>query len=218
MATKRSDEELYGCVFCAHVQRTVEECDASIFFSPRKLFEHLARHPRPLPVVPGFTVVDEAEVPFNLVNNYDLHLRRPPAASPLDEVREGIAGMPVATAIKPVRKMHGMRLLPDHTPAFELAEGARISGIEFPSKYMGEWVLGWHDGAKKSVPFDVIRLEPPPKNEVRMGGTSTVVAVARWRHAPKAKDGSEWLRFDKGDVISNISCKCFSSLSCLQLR
>lgn len=219
VATKRSDEELYACVFCAHTQKTVEECDATIFFSPRKLFEHLARHPRPLPKVPGFTVVEEAELPAELRNNYDLHVKRSAAPSPLDEVREEIATLPVAIALKTVRKMHGMRLLHDHTPAFELAEGARITGIEFPSKYMGEWALGWHDGAKKSVPFDVIRLEPPPKNEVRMGGTSSTVAVARWRHSPKAKDGSEWLKFDKGDVISNISCGlCFSLLfRCQQL-
>lgn len=207
VATKRSDEELYGCIFCAHAQRTVEECDATIFFSPRKLFEHLARHPRPLPKVPGFTVVEEAEIPTELRNNYDLHLKRSAAPSPLDDVREEISTLPVATALKTVRKMHGMRLLHDHTPAFELAEGARIIGIEFPSKYQGEWALGWHDGAKKSIPFDVIRLESPPKNEVRMGGTSNIVAVARWRHSPKTKDGGEWLRFDKGDVISNISCE-----------
>lgn len=210
MATKRSDEQLFGCVFCAHSQHTLEECDATVFFTSRKLFEHLARHPRPLPQVPGFTVVEEAEVPFNLRNNYDLHFKRPQVPSPLDPVRDGIIALPTATAIKPVRKMYGMRMLHDQTPAFELADGARITGIEFPAKYQGEWALGWHDAAKKSVPFDVIRLVPPPKNEVKMGGTSTITAVARWKFAPKAKDG-EWLKFDKGEFISNISCELFRS-------
>lgn len=152
--------------------------------------------------------MEEGEVPLDLRNNYDLHFKKPQAKSPMDGVRDEIASLPVATALKTIRKMYGMRMLPDQTPAFELAEGARVTGIEFPAKYQGEWALGWHDGAKKSVPFDLIRLEPPPSNEVKPGGASTMTAVAKWRFAPKSKDG-QWLKFDKGETISNISCELF---------
>ncbi|TIC98868.1 hypothetical protein CH35J_005544 [Colletotrichum higginsianum] len=205
VATKRGDELLYGCVFCVQAQRTLEECDATVFFSQRKLFDHLARHPRPLPQVPGIIAIEEAEIPPNLRNNYDLHFRAPPQESPLAGKQTEIAQRPTATAKQTVKRMYGMRLLYDNTPAFELANGARISGIEFPEKYNGEWVMGWHEGNFGSAPLDVLKLEPPPKSEVRMDTTSNISAVARWRFAPRAKDGGDWLRFDRGERITNIS-------------
>ncbi|GKT48565.1 uncharacterized protein ColSpa_08746 [Colletotrichum spaethianum] len=205
VATKRADELLYGCVFCVHAQRTLEECDATVFFSQKKLFEHLARHPRPLPQVPGIMAIEEAEIPPNLRNNYDLHFRAPPKESPLAGKQTELAQRPAATATQTVKRMYGMRLLYDNTPAFELANGARISGIEFPQKYNGEWVMGWHEGNFGSVPLDVLKLEPPPKGEIRMDTTSNISAVARWKFAPKMKDGGDWLRFDQGEKITNIS-------------
>ncbi|WQF80174.1 Putative SH3 domain-containing protein [Colletotrichum destructivum] len=205
VATKRGDELLYGCVFCVQAQRTLEECDATVFFSQRKLFDHLARHPRPLPQVPGIIAIEEAEIPPSLRNNYDLHFRAPPQESPLAGKQTEIAQRPTATAKQTVKRMYGMRLLYDNTPAFELANGARISGIEFPEKYNGEWVMGWHEGKFGSAPLDVLKLEPPPKSEVRMDTTSNISAVARWRFAPRPKDGGDWLRFDRGERITNIS-------------
>ncbi|KAK2028058.1 SH3 domain-containing protein [Colletotrichum zoysiae] len=205
VATKRADELLYGCVFCVHAQRTLEECDATVFFSQKKLFEHLARHPRPLAQVPGITVVEEAEIPPNLRNNYDLHFRAPPKESPLAGKQEEMAQRPTATATQTVKRMYGMRLLYDNTPAFELANGARLSGVVFPERYNGEWAMGWHEGNFGSAPLDVLKLEPPPKEEVRMDTTSNISAVARWKFAPRTKDGGDWLRFDQGDTITNIS-------------
>lgn len=212
VATKRGDELLYGCVFCVQAQRTLEECDATVFFSQRKLFDHLARHPRPLPQVPGIIAIEEAEIPPSLRNNYDLHFRAPPQESPLAGKQTEIAQRPTATAKQTVKRMYGMRLLYDNTPAFELANGARISGIEFPEKYNGEWVMGWHEGNFGSAPLDVLKLEPPPKSEVRMDTTSNISAVARWRFAPRAKDGGDWLRFDRGERITNISCESLPDL------
>ncbi|KAK1988014.1 SH3 domain-containing protein [Colletotrichum cereale] len=206
VATKRADELLYGCVFCVQNQRTLEECDATVFFSQKKLFEHLARHPRPLPQVPGVMVIEEAEIPPDLRNNYDLHFRAPPKESPLAGKQTEIAQRPTATATQTVKRMYGMRLLYDNTPAFELANGARVSGIVFPEKYNGEWIMGWHEGNFGSAPLDVLKLEPPPKGEVRMDTTSNISAVARWKFAPRTKDGGDWLRFDQGDTITNISC------------
>ncbi|KZL87352.1 sh3 domain-containing protein [Colletotrichum incanum] len=205
VATKRADELLYGCVFCVHAQRTLEECDATVFFSQKKLFEHLARHPRPLPQVPGILAIEEAEIPPNLRNNYDLHFRAPPKESPLAGKQMEMAQRPAATATQTVKRMYGMRLLYDNTPAFELANGARISGIEFPEKYNGEWIMGWHEGNFGSAPLDVLKLEPPPKGEIRMDTTSNISAVARWKFAPRTKDGGDWLRFDQGERITNIS-------------
>ncbi|TDZ37716.1 hypothetical protein C8035_v007677 [Colletotrichum spinosum] len=207
VATKRADELLFGCVFCVHSQRTLEECDATVFFTQKKLFEHLARHPRPLPQVPGVTVVEEAEVPFNLRNNYDLHFKAPPKSSPLaDKERQAeLAQRPKAIATQTVKRMYGMRMLSDQTPAFELANGARLAGVEFPEKYAGEWVMAWHEGLYGSAPFDVLKLEPPPRSEIKMDAASNVSAVARWRFAPKVKDGGDWLKFDQGERIANIS-------------
>ncbi|KAK1995176.1 SH3 domain-containing protein [Colletotrichum falcatum] len=206
VATKRADELLYGCVFCVHAQQTLEECDATVFFSQKKLFEHLARHPRPLPQVPGIAVIEEAEIPPNLRNNYDLNFLAPPKESPLTGEQTEISQRPTATATQTVKRMYGMRLLYDNTPAFELANGARVSGVVFPEKYNGEWVMGWHEGNFGSAPLDVLKLEPPPKGEVRMDTKSNISAVARWKFAPRTKDAGDWLRFDQGDMITNISC------------
>ncbi|KAM0504563.1 hypothetical protein ACHAPB_003915 [Verticillium nonalfalfae] len=207
IATKRADETLYGCVFCIEAQATTEPSDATVFFTQRALFEHLARHARPLPHVKGLAVVDGGEVPFNLRNNYDLHFKMPPSRSPLAGQEDEIATQATGRARTTVKRMYGMRMLGDRTPAFELAEGARVVGIEFPAKYEGEWAMGWHDGEYKSVPVDVLRLEVPGRGQVRMGAASGVEAVAKWRFAPKGKD-ADWLRFDKGEVITNITCKC----------
>ncbi|KAF3350472.1 hypothetical protein EV126DRAFT_507593 [Verticillium dahliae] len=204
IATKRADETLYGCVFCVEAQATTEPSDATVFFTQRALFEHLARHARPLPHVKGLAVVDGGEVPFNLRNNYDLHFKMPPSRSPLAGQEDEIATQATGRARTTVKRMYGMRMLGDRTPAFELAEGARVVGIEFPAKYEGEWAMGWHDGEYKSVPVDVLRLEVPGRGQVRMGAASGVEAVAKWRFAPKGKD-VDWLRFDKGEVITNIT-------------
>lgn len=207
VATKRSDETLFGCVFCVHSQRTLEECDATVFFSQKKLFEHLARHPRPLPAVPGITVVEEIQMPLHFRNNFDLHFRSSPAPSPLAGKSLELAQLPTAMATQTVKRMYGMRLLSDNTAAFELANGARISGVEFPAKYGGEWIMGWHEGNYGSAPLDVLKLEPPPKSEIRMGTTSNISAVAKWKFAPKSKDGGDWLKFDQGERITNIGCR-----------
>lgn len=206
VSAKRNDEFLYGCVFCVHSGRTLEDCDATVFFSVKQLFKHLARHPRPLPEVPGITVVEEDTVPPALTNNFDLHFKRPPMPSPLEDRRDELGQLPTATVTKTIKKMYGMRLLSDQTPVHELAEGARLSGVEFRAKYRGEWVTAWHDGEQGSVPFDLVRLDPPPRSEIRMGAMSHTMVTARWKFAPKSNEGEEWLKFEKGEIITNISC------------
>lgn len=207
LPTKRADEPLYACLFCIQEGRTPHDGDATVFFSQKDLCEHLARHPRPLPNVPGIMVVEEPSIPPAIRSSYDLHLKGAVHSNIVNEKREEIYRLPTAMAKEMVKKMYGMKLLHDRTAAFELAPGAPIVGVTFPDKYLGEWCMGYHEGKYASFPADVARLEPPPPHEIRMGGTSNVKAVARWKFVMKEKGKAEWLKFDKGDAVSNISCK-----------
>ncbi|PNY27844.1 Uncharacterized protein TCAP_02228, partial [Tolypocladium capitatum] len=204
LPAKRVDDVLYGCVFCVHQGRTLDASDATVFFTTKALFTHLARHPRPLPDVPGVFVVDEAEVPDHLHNDYDLHFTHPPTAHPAQENGTEVAARPTGVAKEEARRIYGQRVLYDRTPALELAHGARITGIEWPPKYNGEWIFAWHDGVFASVPTDVIHLDLPPAAEIKLGGTSHVHAKSRWKFAPKDKEKGEWLKFDKNETITNI--------------
>lgn len=216
------------------LQQTTHPNDATIFFSQRQLFAHLARHPRPLPYVPGLAVVEADEVPAPSANNYDLHFPRPPRAAHLAGLMRELTALPTATAAQTCRP----------TPTFALrrpedggggsggsggsakkvlcfAAGARILGVEFPDRYQGEWCLGWADHEYGLLPADAIRLDPPRRRDVRWGqgagaggrSSSTMRAVARWKFSMKdgkdrSGDGAEdWLSFSKGEVITNIVCE-----------
>lgn len=213
LPAKRVDDVLYGCVFCVHQGHTLDESDATVFFTTKALFSHLARHTRPLPDVPGICVVDQAEVPDHLRNDYDLHFTHPPTAHPAQENGSEVAGHPTGVAKEQARRIYGQRLLYDRTAALELAQGARVTGIKWPPKYNGEWIFAWHDGVFASVPTDVIRLDLPPAADIKLGGTSHIRAKSKWKFAPKDKEKGDWLKFDKNETITNISCKCFVSIS-----
>lgn len=213
------DEQMYGCVFCIQSGHTLDESDATVFFSQKQLFAHLARHPRPLPKVSGITVIEEPELPPNLKDNFDLHFPHPPTESVMVGIAREVARLPAAVATDTKKVSHGsMRLPPDRQPPLHFSTGAKIVGIEFPLKYEGKWAIGWHDGLRAAFEVDAVQLEAPPNSEVRMQGTSSVQAVARWKWNQKGDD--RWLKFDKGDVIKNISCEfsarphSFHSRSC----
>ncbi|KAI0393831.1 hypothetical protein F5Y17DRAFT_476337 [Xylariaceae sp. FL0594] len=204
------EEQLYGCLFCVQQGHTLEESDATVFFSQKQLFAHMARHPRPLPRVSGLTVIEDAELPPKVQDNFDLHFPHPPTESVMSGIYREVARLPAATATE-TRKVSSstgtMRLPPDRAPVLHFAVGARIVGIEFPPRYEGKWALGWHDGVRAAFETDAVVLEAPPKAEVRMQGTSSVTAVARWKWGgnQQQKGDDRWLRFDKADVIRNIS-------------
>lgn len=208
VATTRSDDMLFACLFCVENGRTLDSSDATVFFNREALFSHIARHPRPLPKVAGVVVVDQVEVPPELRNDFDVHITRPPVSHPALESAAEVAYLPTAVATSHVRRLFGIRLLPDLTPALELVKGAKITGVAWPAKYNGEWCMAWHDGAYASVPFENLKLDPPSSDAIKIGATSLVRAKARWKHSPRDKDkGIAWLKFDKNEIITNINCK-----------
>lgn len=197
---------MYGCLFCIQTGHTLEESDATVFFSQQQLLAHVARHPRPVPKVEGVTVVEDIEIPPQIKDDFDLHLPYPANESVMVGISREVSRLPAAIATATKRVSHGsIRLPPDRQPALRFAIGAKIVGIEFPVKYEGKWAIGWHDGVRAAFETDAVQLEAPSKTEVKMQGTSNVQAVARWKWNQKGDD--RWLKFDKGDVIKNISCK-----------
>lgn len=229
LPTKHVEEQLYGCMFCIHEGKTLDESDATVFFNQKQLFAHIARHPRPLPIVTGITVIEDVESPADIPppfrHNFDLHL--PPSVPPVQSIMSGIARevgrLPTAIATETRRSVNNvMRAPPDRAHPLQYAVGARIVGIEFPAKYDGKWGVGWHDGVRAAFELDSVRLEAPPRSETRMGGSvgnsaasimsgvsggsgnhTNVQAMARWKWSQKGE--GNWLKFDKGEVIRNIN-------------
>lgn len=203
---KYVDEQLFGCIFCIKSGSTLEESDATVFLSQKQLFSHLARHPRPLPMVSGFAIFEGDRIPAAQKDDYDLWFTCAPVASQMQGISPEVGKLPAAVATETRKMAHGiLRTPPDRAPVLQYAIGARIVGIEFPARYEGKWGIGWHDGMYGVFEVDTVRLEAPPRNEVRMHGSSNMQAVARWRFRQTGE--GNWLRFDKGDVIKNISCR-----------
>lgn len=74
--------------------------------------------------------------------------------------------------------------------------------------------MGWHDGMHASIPFDCLRLELPPEDQIRIGTPSNIQAKARWAFTYKDKESKvKWLRFKKDEMITNITCKFYGDLS-----
>lgn len=226
MHTKNVGEQIYGCPFCVQLRKTTHPNDATIFFSQRQFFVHLARHARPLPYVPGLAVIEADEVPAQSANNYDLHFSRPPRAAHLASVMRELTALPTATALQTCRPtpVLAQRRPADGAEVLCFAAGARILGIEFPAKYQGEWCLGWADHEHGLLPTEAIRLDPPRRRDVRglqgSGSGSSMKAVARWKFSmkeskEKGSAGSagagagagDWLSFGRGEKITNISCE-----------
>ncbi|KAI1393949.1 uncharacterized protein F4822DRAFT_31353 [Hypoxylon trugodes] len=197
------EEQLYGCLFCIQQGKTTEESDSTVFFNQSQLFAHIARHPRPLPQIPGLTVVESTDIPPAFRDNFDLHLPHPPMQSVMTGLSRELSRLPSAVATETRKIQNGvMRSPPGREPVLHYAVGAKIVGIEFPAKYDGKWGIGWHDGVRAAFEADSVQIDAPPKNEIKMQGTSNVQAVARWKWSQKGDE--KWLKFDKGDIIKNI--------------
>lgn len=120
--------------------------------------------------------------------------------------------LPSATATETFKRMYGTlrRPLGEQNDPLQYAVGAKIVGVEFPPRYNGDWAVGWADGRRAAFPCDTVKLDPPLKTEIKMQGTSSLKAVARFKFAPRDNEQiqAEWLHFKKGDTITNIACKC----------
>lgn len=206
LPAKQVDDPLYACIFCLQEGRTLEESDATVFFTQSQLFSHLSRHPRPLPEVQGLTVIDGPERPEEFRNDYDLHFAVPPNTSELDGIRRELQQLPTAMAIETFRKAHGALRRPfDGVVPIQFPIGSKIVGIEFPAKYKGEWAVGWFDNVRGPFPVEHVRLDPPPRNEIRTQGTSALRATTRWKWASSsAYRNSEWLKLDRNETVTNI--------------
>ncbi|KAG5930230.1 hypothetical protein E4U42_002632 [Claviceps africana] len=207
LPAKRFDDVLYACIFCVQAGRTIDECDATVFTSSKALFNHLARHPRPLPDVAGIAVVDGDSMPAHLHNDYDIQFLKAPEAHPAQLDLFRISRRATGTAQDQSRKLFGQRLPLDRSPALELCHGARLVGIEWPERYNGEWIFAWHDGIHAYAPADIIKLHVPPWEDIRMVNSNLLRAKSRWKFQQKEKDKDQaiWLKFDKNETITNIS-------------
>ncbi|KAL6923701.1 hypothetical protein FSST1_000975 [Fusarium sambucinum] len=203
--TEKSWVRSYMLTFPQNAGKTLHASDATVFTSQKALFAHLARHPRPLPAVQGFTFIEGSEVPAGYKNDYDLHFKSSVELHPHFEQASNTSHLPTATAKEAARRMYGQRLLYDRTPAHELVLNARIVGLSWPPKYLGEWAMGFHDGIQASVPTEILRLDPPPPEQVKVDGTSPVQATAKWKFNHKDKAKGDWLKFEKDEIITNIS-------------
>ncbi len=210
LPSKSVEEQLYACLFCVHLNKKPEESDATVFFSQNQLFAHLARHPRPLAVVPALTVIDAPEIPPAYRNDYDLHFIDPPRPNVMEGINKEIQLLPTATAVDTIKRVHGtLKRPPGGGDPLQFAAGARIMGIEFPEKYNGEWCIGWADQSRATFPADAIKLDPPPQRDIKLLTPSPMTATVRWKWNVKDKERTDWLKLEKNDVITNIACKCF---------
>lgn len=57
-----------------------------------------------------------------------------------------------------------------------------------------------------AFPAEAVKLDVPNKNEIRLQGSSSMRAVARWKFSAGRKS-SGWLSFSKGEIITNICCE-----------
>lgn len=194
------------CIFCIEEQRTVEDHDATVFFSVTSLFRHLARHPRPLPQVTGITTVYGIQPPSVLDFDIQFTIHEPKLSTYcMSEIASKVTSRPSAHAVithhpKPTSKTFRD---PDGQPTMHFADGAKIVGISFPERWGGNWYVGYHDGERGSFPANSVSFIPPPRDDVKLNPQSSLQAVAKWDWKPKDKDEG-WLKFSKGERIYNI--------------
>ncbi|CAK7207101.1 hypothetical protein SEUCBS139899_009909 [Sporothrix eucalyptigena] len=226
--SQRQAESHYACIFCVHSGATVREGDATVFTTPDHLLLHLARHPQPLPIVPGVTVVYGSERGANGTtgnsssgmssvststdpidaNDFDLHLVNPPLPTPVPPT---VSQAAVATAVREhIHRWGGKKLArpPNYGgDMLHFLAGARVVGLMFPEKWEGKWCMGWHDGFVGAFPAKAVQIEPPRQNEIPMASSDSGMSVtARWKWKPNEgrKEGKDGKPKKSGDSSSSI--------------
>jgi hypothetical protein len=222
MPNKIMTKAYYACPFCTHTGSTPREGDATVFTSAMYLLRHVARHPQPLPEVPGLTVVyGTLAVDDPSATDFDVHLPSAPLTPgyPLEgDASARSAMMPVMLAVKDHVQLPGEKPLdrPDRTAATPLLQffaGSRIVGVEFPEQWGGKWCTGWHDGDFGAFPIKNVQLEAPRRG--RMGAhqeapVSRRACVTKWKFDVRSGAGTGWLPFEKGEAITNLECEYIS--------
>lgn len=197
----------YACVFCHASGSKPCESDATVFASTGQLFEHLARHPHPLPDVPGVVVLYGEAAPDQV--DYDVNFTSEPLANAAED--PSIAYLPVAIATKDhlYEQVSKMALPDQETLPLLFFSGARIVGVEFPQKWDAKWCTGWHDGAFGAFPAKSMQLEPPTRTDMRPAKLmeSKRSGVVKWKFQPKTGAKAGWLELKKGETLSNLSCE-----------
>jgi hypothetical protein len=197
-------------LFCVEVHKTVEEHDATVFFSVAQLFKHLAKHPQPVPHVNGISVLYGAQAPNVL--DFDLNFTAPQPLVPefaYAAIAQKAATRPSAMAISsnhPKNNRTDSRD-PDGNDVLHFALGARIVGITFPDRFNGQWAIGYHDGVRGAFPTACIAIDPPGRDEEVMNSNSNLVAFAKWDFKLKKSKDDPWLKFNKGETVSHIGFK-----------
>lgn len=212
---RRTDDALYACVFCVNSLRTTDPSDPTVFITSQALLRHIARHGRPLPKVANFIVVETPTVPPEHLNDYDLHLPGPlPARQTVLEREPQVAALPTGLATAVARPVLYERT-PDKSHTLEVLVGSRVTGLEWPAKFGGEWCSGWYDGVHGSVPFKLVQLERPLECDLPKPVNSAVTARARFKFSHKDKRKTPWLKFGEKDTITNICCKFHAFALCV---
>ncbi|ROT40447.1 hypothetical protein SODALDRAFT_321794 [Sodiomyces alkalinus F11] len=211
MATRDNLKACYACLFCERTGSTVREDDPTVFTSITQLMRHVARHPRPLPAVPGLAVIYGTIGPDHpQAQDYDVNLANPSpeegeGEGEGEEDGDGDGGttttttpdatsrgyLPVAVAVRDhvafpnERKLSG----PDReTAALSFLAGARIVAVEFPEKWGGKWCVGWHDGRFGAFPAKMAQLEAPRRRSsmrIEAATGSRRSGVTKWKWEPK---------------------------------
>ncbi|KAG7143062.1 hypothetical protein HYQ45_000686 [Verticillium longisporum] len=207
MATRHMTKTSYGCPFCVHIGSTTYEGDATVFQSAALLLRHLARHPQPLPDVPGLTVLYGTITGEPNEHDFDIHFPNP--AAPPGGPPDGGASLPSAVATRDHVQMPDEKPLARPEPGTDVLQffaGARIIGVEFPERWGGKWCLGWHDGIFGAFQARWVQLEAPRRGKLagQAPPRTQRSGVARWKWDVKAGTGPGWLGFDKGETITNL--------------
>lgn len=190
------------CVFCVSEGRTIDDYDATVFFSAEQLIRHLSKHARPVHDVDGIKVCYGARYGLDLDLGFESRDFKPSRSILPDQ----LPCLPTARTLVRNRSKNWKESPkdPDGRPALPFARGANIVGITFPPRFGGQWCLGFHDGEHALFQLNCVLLNLPPKDEIPIEQSSRNVAIARWDHKPRDTSAG-WLPFLKKDKIRHIS-------------
>lgn len=128
MPSGHTDECAYACIFCVDGGKTVDDYDATIFFSLKQFLQHLEKHSRPVKAVEGLIVLYNEP---DLVD-FDIDFKTMvPKCSPFANIEGTFQNHPTARAIIDHReRIRGFKKVdPTQRATLQFALGARIVGM-----------------------------------------------------------------------------------------